>query len=269
MYDQDEKKRRDRSPAFPYISLKESVDRLEKFIAAYNKHPARLRNVAELWKYSPASSSFGRNVAALKAFGLVDDSGSGEDRKISASALGSRIVSDKRPGAREEGLKKAFESCDILLQYYRKWGWPRPPEYECVSELTLDSNFTNEAARKFISVYDESLSFANYTSQAVQPEPSEEPSEHFSDDLIGEIGKPESPPSDVVALPSPATSAPPEISSFGGRMKHATYPLKEGNCTLTWPSEISPKSARKLKRWLELMLDDVTDPDDEDQDDDL
>lgn len=268
MIDQDEKKRRDRSPAFPYISLKESLDRLERFIAHYNKHPARVSNVAAVWGFSPASSSFVRNVASLRMFGLVDDIGSGEDKKIVASALGARIISDKRPGAREEGLRKAFENCDILMHYYRRWGKPRPPEHECISELTLDSNFTQEAARKFVSVYDESLSFAGYQPLPSLPSSPQELGAGDQDELPSEYGGSDSMPSPRPAAEAqPPIQPAPENSPSGPKMKHATYPLKEGNCTLTWPSDMSYKSAKKLQRWLELMLEDVTDTDDESNDD--
>jgi hypothetical protein len=40
-------------------------------------------------------------------------------------------------------------------------------------------------------------------------------------------------------------------------MTEATYPIAEGTCTLVFPKEISQKSAQRLKRWLDLMLEDV------------
>ena len=40
-------------------------------------------------------------------------------------------------------------------------------------------------------------------------------------------------------------------------MIEATYPIAEGTCMLVYPAEISAKSAKRLKRWLDLMLEDV------------
>lgn len=40
-------------------------------------------------------------------------------------------------------------------------------------------------------------------------------------------------------------------------MTEATYPIVEGICTLTYPADLSEKSAKRLKRWLDLMLEDI------------
>ena len=42
-------------------------------------------------------------------------------------------------------------------------------------------------------------------------------------------------------------------------MSESTYPLDEGSARLSWPKDITPKSAKKMKRWLKLMIDDVDD----------
>jgi hypothetical protein len=43
----------------------------------------------------------------------------------------------------------------------------------------------------------------------------------------------------------------------GGIMVEATYPIDEGTCSLIFPKGMSEKSAKRLKKWLELMIDDV------------
>lgn len=40
-------------------------------------------------------------------------------------------------------------------------------------------------------------------------------------------------------------------------MVEATYPISEGNCSLTYPGDMSQKSAQRLAKWLMLMLEDV------------
>lgn len=293
-------KRRDRSPSFPYLSLKEAVEKLRDFHGKYQRHPARVVNVAEVWNFSPGSSSLLRNVAALKSFGLVDYEGSGKDRKIIISELGLTIVADRRPGHREEAIREAFKNCDSLHEHYQTWGAQRPPDTECISQLHIDEKFTEPAARKFLSVYDESLSYAKldgveHTTGGEGV--SQDDSEHidvgmyvqweqngqlrfaeprrilgFSSDGAYAFFEGDStgiPRAELVQSEPPAPGGEGEQLNQNDRPRdqekekrelvEATYPLKEGPCTLILPRDISPKSAMRLQKWLQLMLDDVRD----------
>lgn len=246
MNDQVDKKPRPRSPEFPYISLREAITRVEQLFKAYTRHAARIKNLAQVWNFSAGSSSLLRNVAALKSYGLIDETGSGEERKIAISDLGMRMVADKRPGVHEAAMAIAFNNCTILKEYQHKWGEKRPPDHECISELTLDNGFTEVAAKKFISVYDDSVGY----SQRVQPDSPD-------GDATPEVDKGEPPKVDPAEAVTPGVTKPPKAVGGGGEMVEATYPIAEGACTLSFPKQLSVKSAKKLKRWLELMIDDV------------
>lgn len=296
MNEVQDKKPRPRSPEFPYISLPEAIARVEQLITAYQRHPARIKNVAPLWDYKPSSSSFLRNVAALRSFGLVDETGSGDDRKIAVSDLGMRITSDKRPGAKEAAIKKAFDSCTILSDYRQQWGKRRPPDTECLSELTLDRGFGDDAARKFLSVYDESVAFSESVQDGGSPEDEVPPTPKelpeldvgmyvqweqngilqleqpgklvgfsadgkyaFVEGATAGIPRAELIPADAPVVDSSAAlQKPARLGRAGAKMIEATYPVAEGTCTLIYPAEISEKSAKRLKRWLDLMLEDVS-----------
>jgi hypothetical protein len=299
MSSEKDKKVRPRSPEFPYIPLRDAIARVEQLIATYQRHPARIKNLAPLWKYSPGSSSFLRTVAALRSFGLVDETGSGDERKISVSDLGLRVVSDKRPGAYEAAVLKAFETCTILNDYWQKWGAKRPPDSECMSELTLDNGFGEEAAKKFISVYDDTIAFVESLNGDSGNDGGETPPGDekpvfdvgmyvqweqsgvlrleraakltgfsadgkfaFVEGATAGIPRAELIPADPPPPPTnnPRQNALPQPShGLGGqKMIEATYPIAEGTCMLVYPSEMSAKSAKRLKRWLDLMLEDVS-----------
>lgn len=167
MAEQDHHKpKRDRSPAFPFIALRRAVERAQSLHENHRREPARLAAVAPSWGYSPKSSGLLQTVAALKQFNLIEDMGSGDDRKIVLTKLGQTIVADQRPGARENALKDAARSSAIIAEYLPKWLPDRPSDAHCISELHLDRGFTEDAAKAFLRVFDETVSYGKLDEEA-------------------------------------------------------------------------------------------------------
>lgn len=161
------KPKRDRSPAFPFIALRRAVERAQSLYENHRREPARLAAVAPSWGYSAKSSGLLQTAAALKQFNLVEDMGSGDDRKIVLTKLGQTIVADQRPGAREAGLKEAARSPAVIAEYLPKWLPDRPSDAHCVSELHLDRGFTEDAAKAFLRIFDETVSYADLADDAL------------------------------------------------------------------------------------------------------
>lgn len=153
--------KRDRSPAFPYIGLAKAVERIEKIYEKAKRYDVRVADIAGDWKLSPKSSSTDRNVAALLSYGLVEESGSGENRKIKLSEIGSRILADTRPGVREKLLAEAALKPIIVADYARRWADGRPDEAHALSQLKFEGGFTEEGAAQFLRVFDETIRFTN------------------------------------------------------------------------------------------------------------
>lgn len=167
MADQEQvTRKKERSPSFPFIPLRKAVERAQALYENHRREPARLAAIAPSWDYSPKSSGLIQTVAALKQFGLIEDLGSGEDRKVVLTKLGQTIVADQRPGARENALKDAARSSSIISEYLPKWLPDRPSDAHCVSELHLDRGFTEEAAKAFLRIFDETVSYAKLDEEA-------------------------------------------------------------------------------------------------------
>ncbi|WP_426314514.1 hypothetical protein ACN9MF_28240 [Methylobacterium fujisawaense] len=166
MADEQDAKRRHqgRSPPFPFIPLERALQRMREF-ADYSKgHPVRMLSaVAGAWKYNPKSSGGIQTVAALKGFGLIIDSGSGDERKIQISELGRRLLRSPPPQVRQNMVKEAALKPKLISEYWSQWGANRPPDDECLWTLKDERGFTDEAAAKFVSVYDATLAFAGLT----------------------------------------------------------------------------------------------------------
>lgn len=151
--------KKERSPSFPFISLRKAVERARAIHDRYKKEPARVIVVGSVWGLGAKSSGMQQTVAALKQYGLLDDSGSKEERKVSLTPLALRILIDTRPGQREDGLREAAIKPRIFKEYQR-WAYHRPPDDHVMSELRFDRNFTEEAAKTFIRVFFDTMDFA-------------------------------------------------------------------------------------------------------------
>jgi len=170
--------KKERSPSFPFISLRKAVERARAMHDRYKREPARVIVVGSVWGLGAKSSGLQQTVAALKQYGLLDDSGSREDRKITLTPLALRILIDTRPGQREDGLREAATK-PRLFNEYQRWASHRPPDDHIMSELRFDRSFTEDAAKTFIRVFFDTMEFAGV-------------GEDYEPDTLDEAGQTES-----------------------------------------------------------------------------
>ncbi len=154
------KPKKDRSPSFPFISLKMVVDRLIAYEAKFGRHPTPASKVGLAWSMKPDSSQAGQTLAALKSFGFIDYAGSGEHRACSLTEEARNLLRAQQESVKAGILKAAVLRPKAFANYWSKWGRERPIDEVCLDELILKANFTDSAARTFLRVYDESLAFA-------------------------------------------------------------------------------------------------------------
>lgn len=229
---------RERSPSFPFISLEKAIARAEAFYREYSKHPARIQNAVNVWKYNPKSSGGKRTIAALKAFGLLVDIGSAGDKKVKLTEIAIQIIADKRPGKREEAIRLAALMPKAFKDHWDVWGTKRPPDQECISELSIEKGFTTGAAEKFIKVYDETIHYVGLTENDTLSEIDEDSSLISSNENAGNKGG-------VSFLPPPSKEK---------NMSQDTFTLDEGQVVLQWPKDMSEDNYEDFEAWLNLMM---------------
>ena len=93
------KQKRERSPNYPVMSLKSGVDYVRKLHKYAKHHWVPLDSAfVEAWGMK-AGSAYGKQVvAALKAFGLASDQGSGAKRQVCVTETGAKIVDGHTSG---------------------------------------------------------------------------------------------------------------------------------------------------------------------------
>src|SRR5437660_10310541 len=79
------KKKRERSPAYPSISLREAMDRVQTLWQNEKRNAVPISVAASHWDYAAKSSGAFQTISALKQYGLITDEGTGDKRNVRLS----------------------------------------------------------------------------------------------------------------------------------------------------------------------------------------
>lgn len=164
--------RRRASPGYPTLDLRTAVERTLDLYKASPKHPVPLPVAAELWGFSPKSSSSKVTAAALKRFGFVRDVGGGGGRQLALTDEGREVAfySDDRENERwTELMQDAAVEPKIHRRVIDHFGVPLPDERVVLRYLLFDLGFQDESgARDFLKRLKSTLRFAGVDS--IDPE---------------------------------------------------------------------------------------------------
>lgn len=178
------KGRKERSPSFPFIGLTKALERARAVFANARRHEVRMADLAAAWNSGVKSSGTLQTVAALLAYGLLEDQGAGETRKFKITDLAFKALEDQRPGQREAALAEAAMKPRLIAEYIEKWKDGRPADGICISELRIDRSFTDDGARLFLKVLDDTSSFT----QGVETDKNTDTKEGLDGQNSGESG---------------------------------------------------------------------------------
>ncbi len=155
-------KKKHRSPAYPAINLAQAIKRTEEFYKHEVRNPASFNAAAKHWDYSPTSSGALLTAAALKSFGLMNEVESSSGRTLQVSALGLKIVADKRPESQERvaAIKEAALNPKIHAQIWRKYNGTVPSDAELEYRLENEFAFNVNSIKVFIKELRDTISFA-------------------------------------------------------------------------------------------------------------
>lgn len=159
MADAGLERRKNRSPEHPAIDLVEAISRAEALYEAEGFHWINAEVATGHLGYAPKSSAGQRILAALKHYGLLEDSGTGKDRKIKLSDLARRIIRDKREGSAErvKAIREAALSPSIYAKLWETWGAegrlpsPSTMEYQLEHDWGFNPNAIDGFLRSFLS----------------------------------------------------------------------------------------------------------------------
>ena len=154
------KKRKGRSPSYPAVSLAAALKRVKTLWERERQHPTSMETIAQHWGYKSFNGPASLTLAALKKFGLLQDEGSGKDRRARVSDLAVDILGNPDERERLKAVQLAALNPTIHRELWAKFGTSLPSDTNLRWELTRDRGFTETGADEFIPNYHATLRFA-------------------------------------------------------------------------------------------------------------
>ncbi|MBB3308502.1 hypothetical protein FHT78_000231 [Rhizobium sp. BK196] len=175
---------KERSPAFPYISLDLAMERVKTIYSQIRDHAQPREVLAKAYGKPVTSSATIQTFATLLQYGLLENVAGPTGRRMRVSPLAQGILHPHAPEEkRAQGLKKAALNPPIFAELWNKFGDTaglndNVPLYYLTSErgqLFEGSVFTDKAASEVLRVYRATLSYAGISSSDNIQLPAEEP----------------------------------------------------------------------------------------------
>jgi hypothetical protein len=188
------KAKKDRSPSFPFIALQTAVERLEAFDKHFGRHPTPANRVGAAWGMKDQSSQADQTLAALRSFGFATYDGVGPKRMVLVSPEGRTYLRAQQDSVKTAAIKQAALRPKIIRKFWALWGADRPVDAVALDTLILDNAFSDNGARAFLKVYDDTVAYAKLsTADKVNAEVGEEGDEE-EDENGGKRDDPPPPP---------------------------------------------------------------------------
>ena len=235
----------DRSPSYPIVPLETALDRLTSFEAHFKRSAARPEKVGDAWGIK-AKAYADRTLAALRYFGLIKYKGVGKERLIVISDEGRKYLRAQQDETKREAVKAAALRPKQIAKFWNDWRDDRPADAACLDELMDKHGFSERGARKFLAVYDATITFAGLAVSDKIPDEDDENGEDETEDTGGGSGHEKH--FRVVYRTHRA-----KRKEQPG-MKQDVFSLEEGDAVIQWPAQLSEESYEDFEAWMNLVL---------------
>jgi hypothetical protein len=245
---------RDRSPSYPFISLKIAIDRTAALEAKFGRHPPPADKAGMAWGMKENISQSFQTLAAMKSFGLVEYRSPNGDRHVALTDDARNYFRAQQASVKAEILKSCALRPKAIQTYWSAWGYDRPIDAVCLDQLVIKDGYTQSAASTFLRVYDETVAFAGLaggnTVESSDQTTDEEPAEPLdiqqttvSPAIATGSGRPSGQSTNT------ATTLRPLASSLDDK-----YELGDGRAfVLRWPTMVSAAEFEEFEAWIALL----------------
>lgn len=151
-----------RSPSYPATPLSTAVQRAKVLYDIERRNPAPIKAIQEHWGFKANTGPANLAVAALKKYGLIADSGSGQARVAHLTQLGYDVVNHPDEGARHAAIVKAALNPPIHRAVWERYSAEGLPSDATLRyDLVNNRGFTETGATEFIAQFRKTVAFAN------------------------------------------------------------------------------------------------------------
>lgn len=233
-----------RSPKYPCLDLSTAIDRATIVFQEVGRHPTGIEVLAKCWGFKPTSGTFRINLAAVRAFGLLEGYLNGALRLGKLTALALDIVVDYASGSAEwrHAVQTAARKPQIYSALWERYSTDLPADDELRRYLIREKSFTDKAAGEFIKQFRATAAF-------VQSAAAGGPSDgRTADDRC------DSPVAGADFGPPMASRHVLQRTAKQAGLRQDVFTLEEGECILQWPNELSPTGFEDFRDWLNLVI---------------
>lgn len=230
-----------RSPKYPFINLEAALSRAEvlRNKEGFSFVPATV--AAQHWGYAEKSSGGLQTIATLISYGLLEDQGSGKERKVKLTELSRNILLDKRPESieREHAIRQAALNPKLFAELWSTNTDNILPSDENLHHLLVfQLDFNEKSVPDVIRKFKETVTFAKLSESSVNSD------DDFSNEHGNKAGVDFS--GDEKHTKPPKRERPPgmneDISTIG-----------DSHAVLQWPNRLTQEDYDEFEIWLDLM----------------
>ncbi len=151
-----------RSPEHPAMDLATALVRSGVLRDKEGFAYAPVSVAAGHWGYSPGSGSGLRAIAALRHYGLLEEEGAGNQRRVRLSLLAKNILLDNREGSTDKAnaIRQAALNPKIYKALWSAWGPTLPSDENMKYDLQMGHAFNPGSIDGFIKDFRATVAFA-------------------------------------------------------------------------------------------------------------
>lgn len=178
------KTRKGRSPAYPAMNLERALDGVTEILEEDDRAWTNISVTVQHLGYSSVNGAALRSVAALKAFGLLDEQGKSDKRELRVSDLAYRILTDDREDDTERRalIRQAALMPPIHKEMWEHWGASLPSDKTISYWLKHEKGYNIKAADDLCAEFIQTIDFAELVGETegeeAKREEEEEPDPH-------------------------------------------------------------------------------------------
>jgi hypothetical protein len=173
-----------RSPAYPAVDLAEALQKAEALRKEAGRNEVHVEVAMGAMGFAPKSGWGMAVLSALLKYGLLDDEGKGETRKVKLTSLALEILLDDRPDSPEriERLKRAALLPAIHKEIWDRYQGALPGDGTLRVYLRRDRRFGDSAADEVTKVFRSTVAYARL-GEPVSMSPATEDKNEFAGEL--------------------------------------------------------------------------------------